>query len=387
MKVSVLTPDLSHNCLGRAYLLAKILQRHYEVEIVGPIFGNGIWEPLAYQNQLSYKAVKVRSLPRFLPRVREILKEITGDVIYASKPLFTSFGIGLVKKLAGRKPLILDIDDWQSGFMKENYRSLSLIHRFKSLAYSTLLPYSMGSYWNNVFGEKLARFANEVTVSNYFLKEKFGGTIIWHARDTEAFNPEKFDKSSLREKYDIARNKKVVMFFGTLRAHKGIKDLIEAISLLQGGDAVLALVGADESNYSQNLIKLADEMLGGKFKAFGLQPFEKVPEFLVMSDVIVIPQRRTFASVGQVPAKVFDAMAMAKPIIATAASELPEILDGCGWIVEPESPEQLAQAIQYVIDHPEEGEQIGQKARQKSVENYSWDAMENILVNIFSRYE
>jgi hypothetical protein len=34
MKISILYPDLSHNCLGRAYLLlAKILQRHYEVEI------------------------------------------------------------------------------------------------------------------------------------------------------------------------------------------------------------------------------------------------------------------------------------------------------------------------------------------------------------------
>ena len=44
MKISILTPDLSHNCLGRAYLLAKILQRRYEVEIVGPMFGEGIWE-------------------------------------------------------------------------------------------------------------------------------------------------------------------------------------------------------------------------------------------------------------------------------------------------------------------------------------------------------
>ena len=42
IKISILSPDLSHNCLGRAYLLAKILQRHYEVEIIGPMFGEGI---------------------------------------------------------------------------------------------------------------------------------------------------------------------------------------------------------------------------------------------------------------------------------------------------------------------------------------------------------
>ena len=387
MKISVLTPDLSHNCLGRAYLLAKILQRHYEVEIVGPTFGDGIWEPVADDKSITYKPVKIRG--RFKPywQFRELAKKIDGDVIYASKPLFTSFGLGLFKKLSNRRPLILDIDDWQMGFMKEIYSSLSLAQSFKFLATSALFFYSMSSYWNTLFGEKLSHLADEITVSNNFLQDKFSGTIVWHARDTEAFNPEKFDGSSLREKYDIARNKKVVMFSGTPRAHKGIEDLIEAINLLQSQDVLLTLVGADEGSYSQNLITMADKKLGERLKAFGLQPFEKVPEFLAMSDVTVIPQKRNLASVGQLPAKVFDAMAMAKPIVATAVSDLPEILDGCGWIVEPESPEQLARAIQHVIDHPEEARQMGQKARQKCIENYSWDAMEKILVNIFRKYE
>ena len=387
MKISILTPDLSHNCLGRAYLLAKILQRRYEVEIVGPIFGDGIWEPVANDKSIEYKSVKISG--RFKPywQIRKLAKKIDGDVIYASKPLFTSFGVGLLKKLSNSKPLILDIDDWQMGFMKEIYSSLSLAQSFKFLATSALFFYSMSSYWNTLFGEKLSHLADEITVSNNFLQDKFSGTIVWHARDTEAFNPEKFDGSSLREKYDIARNKKVVMFSGTPRAHKGIEDLIEAINLLQTQDVLLTLVGADEGSYSQNLITMADKKLGERLKAFGLQPFEKVPEFLAMSDVTVIPQKRNLASVGQLPAKVFDAMAMAKPIVATAVSDLPEILDGCGWIVEPESPEQLARAIQHVIDHPEEARQMGQKARQKCIENYSWDAMEKILVNIFRKYE
>ncbi len=47
-------------------------------------------------------------------------------------------------------------------------------------------------------------------------------------------------------------------------------------------------------------------------------------------------------------------MAMAKPIIATSVSGIPEVLDGCGWIVEPENPKQLAETIQYAFDHPVE---------------------------------
>jgi glycosyltransferase involved in cell wall biosynthesis len=387
MKVSVLTPDLSHNCLGRAYLLAKILQRHYQAEIIGPVLDNGIWTPLAQLDGLDYTGVEVRSLPHFLFQLRVMLKEITGDVVYASKPLLTSLGIGLLKKLLGRRPLVLDIDDWEMGFVKYNYRSMRLADRLKHVAYSTLQPYGLGSYWNNSFGEKLTRFASEITVSNSFLKNKFGGTIVWHARDTGTLNPEGFDKSSLRGTYDMDRNKRLVMFLGTPGPYKGIEDLIEATSLIQDQDVVFALVGVDERSYSRNLTRLGEETLGGRFRVFGPQPFGKIPEFLAMSDVIVIPQRRNLATVGQLPAKVFDAMAMAKPIVATAISDLPEILDGCGWTVEPGSPKQLAETIQYVIDHSGQAEQMGRKARQKCIQKYSWDAMEKVLVNIFSKYE
>ena len=386
MKISILTPDICHNCLGRAYLLAKILQRHYEVEIIGPIFGDGIWEPVANDKSITYKSVKIRG--RFKPywQIRELAKKIDGDVIYASKPLFTSFGVGLLKKMFDSKPLILDIDDWQMGFMKEFYSSLSLTQSFKYLAASALYLYSMGSYGNNLFGEKLSHLADEITVSNNFLKDKFSGIVVWHGRDTNAFDPAKFDKHLLREKFQIERTKKIVMFFGTPRAHKGIEDIMKAIDSIKNQDVVLVIVGIDRDYYSQNLVKLGKEMLGDRFRVFGLQPFEKVPEFLAMADIVVIPQKRNFATIGQVPAKVFDAMAMAKPIIATNISDLPEILDGCGWIIEPENTEQLAETLQYVLNNPDEAEEIGWKARQKCIENYSWDAMEKVLVEVFGKY-
>jgi len=82
MKISILAPDLSHNCLGRAYLLAKVLSWHYEVETIGPILGNDIWKPLAYQNGLTYESVKVRASLYFLLYIRGMLKGIACDVHY-----------------------------------------------------------------------------------------------------------------------------------------------------------------------------------------------------------------------------------------------------------------------------------------------------------------
>jgi glycosyltransferase involved in cell wall biosynthesis len=47
----------------------------------------------------------------------------------------------------------------------------------------------------------------------------------------------------------------------------------------------------------------------------------------------------------------------------------------------------LAEKIQYVLNNPEEAEEMGNKARQKCIEKYSWDAMEEILLKVFKKYE
>ena len=389
MKISILAPDLSDNSLGRAYLLAKILQRNYEVEIIGPTFGEGIWKPVANDKSIIYKTVKISGKMKPYRQIGKLINRTDGDVIYVSKPLFSSFGIGLPKKILKKKPLILDIDDWQLGFRKDEYKGLSPFNRFKSLIYSMLYFYNTGSYWNNLVGEKLSRFADEITVSNNFLKEKFGGTVVCHGRDTDAFDPEKFESTVIREKYGIEKTQKIVLFFGTLRPHKGIEDLIEAVDLIKDKDIVLVVVGVDYKDpYNVNLVETAEKKLGKEqFLDFGVQPFEKVPEFLALADVVTIPQRKKSSSAGQIPAKVYDAMSMAKPVIATEVSDLPEILEGCGWVVKPENPEQLAQQIRYVFDNPEEARKTGLKARQKCIEKYSWHSLEKTLMKIFEKYD
>jgi len=358
------------------------------VEIAGPIFGSGIWEPVASDKSITYKSVRISG--RFKPfwKILNLVKEIDGDVILASKPQFTSFGVGLFKKVFKRKPLILDIDDWEMGFIKERDKNTSSFSYLKALMSSALFFYKLNSFWNNFICEKMIPFADETIVSNTFLKNKFGGTIVWHARDTRAFDPAKFHKNQIKDKYKIEAKKKIVMFFGSPKSHKGIEDLIKAVRMVESRDVILAIVGIDGSNqYSKDLIKTAEESLNNKFQGFGLQPFERIPEFLAMADIVVIPQKKNWGTEGQMPAKVFDAMAMAKPIIATAVSDLPEILAGCGWIVEPENPEQLSKSIQYVIENLGEAETVGNNARKKCVENYSFNKMEEKLVDILRKYE
>jgi len=384
MKISILTPDLSHNCFGRAWLLAKILQKHYDVEILGPVFGEGIWKPLADACDFEVKTVKGYESGHF--EARKMLRMISGDVIYASKPLMPSFGVALMKKVRTGMPIALDIDDWELGFGKEFYNSLSWPKKIKDFYLSRS---DFRSYYYTILLNKLIRFADDISVSSNILHSIYGGTIIWHGRDTNTLKPERFNKSKLRKKYlfDIKEDVFVISFIGTPRPHKGLEDLIDAVGFLKKKSILLMIVGIEDNDY-HNSLKNKAEGLGLKDDIiyFPPQAFEKLSHFLAITDLVVVPQQKRAASYGQVPAKIFDAMAMAKPIIATNISDIPEILDGCGWVIEPENPRLLAETTQYVLDHPAEAGKMGRKAREKCDKKYSWHIIEKNLIKIFERY-
>ncbi|MBD3426743.1 MAG: glycosyltransferase [Candidatus Omnitrophica bacterium] len=388
MKITIINPDLSSNCLGRSYFLAKVLKRKYEVEIVGPFFGDGIWPPVSGDSTVEYKAVDCRAYLSPLIRIRQILGAISGDVIYVSKPLLTSLGIALLYRRRRKVPFVIDIEDWQLGFYKELLKTYPLYKKIAYMLYSIIFFYRTNSYFNSWIMERFIDWAEAVTVSNSFLKKKYGGEVIVHARDTDRFDPEKFQREDVRREKGIALGKKVVMFLGTPRTYKGLEDLARAVSMIEDPEVMLLVVGISKDWYSHKFDDFALRLLGRQgYIGLPMQPFEEIPEFLAAADVVAIPQRMNLATVGQIPAKVFDAMAMAKPIVSTDVSDMKEILKGCGWVVKPGDPGAIAEAIEEIFADPEKAQRMGEEARKRCIEKYSWDATGGIMQKVFGKYE
>jgi glycosyltransferase involved in cell wall biosynthesis len=185
-------------------------------------------------------------------------------------------------------------------------------------------------------------------------------------RDTEAWDPERYDRAAARARLGVG-DERVVMFLGTPRGHKGVDDLVEAVGLVAG--TRLVLVGADPASAA-----------GRRWAArpwvqiVGEIPFDDVPRYLVAADAVAVPQRATSDTVGQVPAKIFDAMALARPIVSTALSMIPEILDGCGVLVPPGDVVALATALRRLFDDPAAAAELGRRARARCREHYSFAA-------------
>ncbi len=360
MKISVLCFDLSDNAAGRAHLLAQLLTPIAEVEVVGPRHGTGVWAPVAADG-VRYVARPGGRLPRFVGTLPALLRAADGDLLYASKPRLGSAGIGHLKRLLGGRPLLLDIDDWEVGFFLRG-GAWGTLGRALNLSNPKGLPWT----W---LMERAARAADGVTVASRFLQERFGGVLIPHARDTDAWRPGLDDPAPIRARL-APRGEQLVMFLGTAREYKGVDDLVAAMEGLRRPDLALALVGMDPASPGGRRL-LAKY---GGLRLVPPIPFAEVPRYLEAADVVAVPQRDSPDTRGQVPAKLFDAMAMARPIVSTRVSMIPEILEGCGLVVPPSDPAALGAAIARLADDRALAVELGARARARCVARYSFTA-------------
>ena len=95
---------------------------------------------------------------------------------------------------------------------------------------------------------------------------------------------------------------------------------------------------------------------------------------------MIVPLADTVMARSQMPCKVFEAMAMGKPIAASAVSDLPEVLAGCGRLIEPDRPDRAAQALAELLDDPRGAAQLGERARARCMERYAAAASRQALL-------
>jgi glycosyltransferase involved in cell wall biosynthesis len=309
---------------------------------------------------IAYRVIPTGRLPRFAVSLPSQLQCVDGDIIYASKPRLTSAGLGLIKRAAARRPLLLDIDDWEVGFFLRS-GFWGALGRALNVGNPNGLPWT----W---LMERLTGLADGITVASRFLERRFGGTLIPHVRDADAWRPESVDPSEARRQLGVG-SERVVMFLGTPRRYKGVDDLCAAVRQLGRSDVVLAFVGADPRSEGARALAANHAV-----RLTGRIPFAEVPRYLAAADVVAIPQRDSSDTRGQMPAKLFDAMALGRPIVSTRVSMIPEVLDGCGIVVPPGDVEALARAIGRLLDDPGEAAALGRHARERCVAEYSFAA-------------
>ena len=380
-KVSLVVSDLSGGGAVRAFLLAQVLKKlNYQVEVVGFQFGQELYA--APPDGIAIYSVPGGNYPQVLKAASQLLKKIDGDIIYAVKPKPTSFGLSLLKKLQTHRPLMLDMDDWElswHGGDDWNYRpSLKQLYRdlFKQNGQLRHPDHALYVKWT----EQIVDRADAVTIDTQFLKNRFGGVYLPNGKDTDLFNPHSYNPETVRKQYGLS-DYRTLMFPGAPRPHKGVEDVLVALDQLNDPSLRLVIIGGSPyDNYDDTLI----DRWGRWIIKLPKQPVEKMPEIVSAAHIVVVPQRDTLTAQAQFPLKLTDGMAMAKPILSTNVGDIPDILNHTGYLVAPNSPNQLADKIKWIFNNFEEASDRGLQARKRCVELYSVDAMAAILSSVIS---
>lgn len=378
MKISTFVHDLAANPIGRMHpLLRAIEQGGHTTEVMGfLISGDDVYLP--YRGKHDCRTI--RSTGSVLSVFRDAWKLsrlATGDVIYAGKPLLTSlFPALLASGFGRRKPLFLDVED-DDVWAPDGSDSFSGFINF----YIRGFKRATCCKWGLVL-HPFTRTAKAITVSSRKLQKRYGGTIVRHGPDESIFDPSlpALDRALARAHYRIPEGGLVIAFAGTPHRHKGFDDLLAAVAQCHH-EFRLLLCGDPE----HPLFQQARLMFPGRCIFTGFLPNDDMPRFLSAGDIVPILQRDTRYSQAQLPAKLLEAMAMAKLVVATRVGDLPEILgEGTahprGWVISPEDSAALSRVLDEIAGLAEEARQArASAARQWYLEHASVRANAEIL--------
>jgi glycosyltransferase involved in cell wall biosynthesis len=214
--------------------------------------------------------------------------------------------------------------------------------------------------------KKLAEFVTKLGA------EKEKTCVIGAGIDTKRYNP-KMDGKEIRKKYGIERADKVLFFMGWLYQFSGLKEVaLELVKIKDEKQNVKLLVVGDGDAFD-DLQRIREEHhLDNQVILTGKQPYEKIPEFIAVADICLLPAYPNEKIMQDiVPIKMYEYMAMGKPIITTKLpGVMKEFCEGHGVIYVDKPEDVLKKAIELV--EKEKVEEQGLKARGL-VERYNWD--------------
>jgi len=374
-RITFFVHDLASNPIVRAGALAKAIACDHDVEVLGFLHGDaGVYEP--YRDLFPYKTLRVPldtgAVLRAIPRLAALA---TGDIMYACKPLVTTLGPALyAARRHARRLLLLDAEDDEWVTPRSSWPDFVWGDVVKGWRHATAWKYTRALH-------SLVGCADAVTVSTRTLQHRYGGTIVRHGPAGDGYDPDRVDlgdRAALRRRWNLPTVAPLALFAGVPQPHKGWPTLVDAFARPDASAWHLVLAGPD----GHPDFLAAVQALGARCHVLGTLPHAQMPSLLAAVDAVPVPQFDVPFAASQLPAKALEAMAMARPVIATRVGDLPEILGegDRGWLIPAADSARLAAALAEIAAAPDEAARRGGAARTWFLREASQAAIERRLL-------
>lgn len=294
-----------------------------------------------------------------------------------SPPLFLGITAYLLAKLKGAKLLFNVSDLWPESAEKlgiiSNKFLLSMATKLEEFCYkkSSLISGQTQGIVNNIS----TRFPNK---NVYWLKN--GVDINFYDVNKE------IEKEGWKNENNYS-NEDFILFYGGIIGHaQGLEVILNAAKKLEEYKNIkFVLLGNGPEK--EKLIKLRDELKLTNLRFFDAVPKSEMQRIIMSTNATIIPLKRLDLFKGAIPSKIFENLALKKPIILGVEGEAEELFikqGKCGVSFIPEDSEDLAKQILKLYNDRNLVVELGENGLKYVSENFNRDKIAEEFYNQIS---
>lgn len=184
--------------------------------------------------------------------------------------------------------------------------------------------------------------------------------------------------------YSVSKINNQVCYVGGVSNVRGITQMIEALSLTKQ-NITLKIAGNFEDTQLEKSVK---RMSGWeKVNFLGYVGREDIQNILSQSVTGLVVLHPTKSYIDALPVKMFEYMAAGIPVIASNFSLWKNIIEEnkCGICVNPLDPYDIARALDYLVQHPNEAIKMGRNGQNAVYRQYNWNNEERKLIEFYHK--
>ena len=183
----------------------------------------------------------------------------------------------------------------------------------------------------------------------------------------------------------LPTERRIVLYIGQVMRGRGLRQLFEAIALVEDTDLIVAGFGPDYERYQGIAAALPQ---AARIHFLGSVPPAEIPDWVSGADVAAMPvQPDTLNHRLNTPTKLYDAIGVGVPVVA---SDLPGIAPlvaetGCGVLCDPSDPADIARAVREIVDAPEAARtELRLRCLRAARSRYSWQHQVSELLRVYA---
>ncbi len=177
----------------------------------------------------------------------------------------------------------------------------------------------------------------------------------------------------------------MVLYSGSFESYQGLPELIGAIPAVRARvpGTTFVLVGADRANGLVAHTGAEPLVAAGALRIVDRQPRERMAAYLALADVLVSPR----AYGGNLPLKIFDYLAAARPIVATDIPTHRTVLSDDRAVLVAPRTDAIAGGILSVLTDPTRARRLARAAAQYAETHFGWRGFVRSVDELYAEVE